>query len=83
MSREATPSDANRAMERAELAVLVAERLRPGEPAEEEWLLGLRALAFAHLGNARRVLGELRGAEEAFARAAELWENTRGKPGIP
>jgi tetratricopeptide (TPR) repeat protein len=74
MSREAALHDATRAVERAELAVLVAERLRPGEPAEEEWLLGLRALAFAHLGNARRVLGELRGAEEAFARAAEMWE---------
>jgi tetratricopeptide (TPR) repeat protein len=83
MSREAALHDTTRAIERAELAVLVAERLRPGEPAEGEWLLGLRALAFAHLGNARRVLGELRGAEEAFARTAELWETYERETGDP
>jgi tetratricopeptide (TPR) repeat protein len=83
MSREAALHDAIRAVERAELAVLAAERLRPGEPAEEEWLLGLRALASAHLGNARRVLGELRGAEEAFAWAAELWERYERETGDP
>jgi tetratricopeptide (TPR) repeat protein len=70
-------------VERAELAVLVAERLRPGEPAEEEWLLGVRALAFAHLGNARRVFGELRSAAEAFARADELWETCERETGDP
>jgi tetratricopeptide (TPR) repeat protein len=83
MSREAAPQDATRAVERAELALLVAERLRPGQPAEEEWLLGLRALAWAHLGNARRVLGELRGAAEAFARSAELWEKAEKETGDP
>jgi tetratricopeptide (TPR) repeat protein len=82
-SREAAPGDAIRAVELAELAVLVAERLRPGEPAEEEWLLELRALAWGYLGNARRVLGELRGAGEAFARAAELWKEAAEEIGDP
>jgi tetratricopeptide (TPR) repeat protein len=82
-SEKVASRDANRAVELAELAVLVAERLRPGEPAEEEWLLGLRALALAHLGNARRVLGELRGAEKAFSRSADLWEKCERETGDP
>ena len=73
-SREASPADANEAVDLAELAVLIAERLRPGRSVEEAWLQELRALAWAHLGNARRVLGELRSAEEAFEAAAGLWE---------
>ncbi|HSG39265.1 MAG TPA: hypothetical protein VLE27_06475 [Thermoanaerobaculia bacterium] len=72
-SREAAPADAGAAVDLAELAVLIAERLPPGRPVEEEWLWELRALAWAHLGNARRVLGELRSAEEAFETSADRW----------
>jgi tetratricopeptide (TPR) repeat protein len=82
-SREAAAGDAARAVELAELAVLVAERLRPGEPAAQEWLLGLRALAWGYLGNARRVLGELQGAEEAFSRAAGLWKESEEEAADP
>lgn len=73
-SREAASADANEAVDLAELAVLIAELLRPGRSVEEAWLQELRALAWAHLGNARRVLGELRSAEEAFEASAGLWE---------
>jgi tetratricopeptide (TPR) repeat protein len=56
--------------ELAELSVAVADGLDPSAytPA---LLADLRARAWAHLGNARRVLSDLRGAEEAFARAEE------------
>ena len=35
-------------------------------------MLDLRARAHAHLGNARRVLGELKAADDAFLRSREL-----------
>lgn len=73
MSRETASADAGAAVDLADLAVLIAERLPPGHPVEEEWLWELRALAWAHLGNARRVLGELRSAEEAFETSAHRW----------
>ncbi|HEX4959849.1 MAG TPA: hypothetical protein VF173_03350 [Thermoanaerobaculia bacterium] len=58
----------------ADLAVHVSSLLGDHEPAEELWLFQLRAYALAHLGNARRVQGELRSAEEAFARSCEWWK---------
>lgn len=82
-SREAAAGDAVQAVELAELAVLVAGRLPPNHPFEPEWLLGLQALAWAYLGNARRVLGELRSAEEAFSRADELWTLGEAEVGDP
>src|SRR6185295_9954647 len=43
----------------------------------------LQGYAEAHLGNARRVHGDLRGAEQAFARACALWkEGAPGDPGL-
>jgi tetratricopeptide (TPR) repeat protein len=50
--------------------VRIAE-LAPGEAA---WRKRLKGYALAHLGNARRVGGDLPAAEEAFGRARELWE---------
>jgi tetratricopeptide (TPR) repeat protein len=48
--------------------VAAAERLDP-EAYNPALLEDLRARAWAHLGNARRILSDLRGAEQAFARA--------------
>lgn len=73
-SLRVAPENATRAVELAELAVIVAARLEEWEPAERTWLLQLRALTYAHLGNARRVLGELRSARRAFRDAERLWE---------
>lgn len=67
------PADAARAVEYAELAVMVSSLLREWQPAEEAWLAELRAYAWAHLGNARRVLGELRSAADAFRTADGWW----------
>jgi len=71
-SERAISRDLAQAERQAELAVTVAEVLEEWQPAEMTWLLELRALALAHLGNARRVRGDLRGAKEAF-KAAERW----------
>jgi transcriptional regulator with XRE-family HTH domain len=67
---------ADQGLELAELALRIAE-LAPGE---ESWRLRLQGYAWAHIGHARK--GEnLPGAEEAFVRAASLWE--AGAPGDP
>jgi tetratricopeptide (TPR) repeat protein len=62
--REQVFSDPALAVETAHLAVRLAGHL--GNTYHPDWVLELRARAFAHLGNARRVLGELKGAEDAF-----------------
>ena len=73
-SRKMAPHDATRAVELAELAVTVALLLEEWQPAESAWLYELRAYAWAHLGNARRVLGELRSAGKAFEQADLAWD---------
>lgn len=73
-SIRAAAEDASQAAELAELACTVAFEIRDGEPIETTWLLELRAYAMAHLGNARRVLGELRSAARAFEKAEMLWD---------
>jgi tetratricopeptide (TPR) repeat protein len=67
-SLEAALDDPARAVTLAELAGHIAELLS-GEAYDPHWLLDLRAKAWAYLGNARRVLGELWSAGEAFRRA--------------
>ncbi len=69
-----TTVDAARAVERAELAVLVSDLLKDDEPVTDRRLYQLRGYAWAHDGNARRVLGDLRGADESFAIADAWWE---------
>jgi transcriptional regulator with XRE-family HTH domain len=69
-SAEAARDSADRAVELAELALRIAE-LAPGEGI---WRSRLQGYAWAHVGNARRVRSDLPGAEEAFRRAAELWQ---------
>lgn len=66
------------ALDLAELALLVAEKVEAAGEFHEEWARDLLALVWAHLGNARRVLGELRSAEEAFRRSEDLWESGSG-----
>jgi tetratricopeptide (TPR) repeat protein len=69
-SLEAALEDAGRAVNFAELGVKVAQTL--GEAYDPNWVLDLRARAYAYLGNAQRVLGELRSAETAFREAEAL-----------
>lgn len=66
--REATLGAPTQAVELAELAVRVAEELVE-EPYHPDWVGDLRARSWAHLGNARRVAGELHSADAAFRRA--------------
>jgi tetratricopeptide (TPR) repeat protein len=69
-SERAAADSAERALELAELARFVAERT----PGGEVWRLRLQGYAWAFIGNARRVGGDLRGADRAFAQARTLWE---------
>jgi tetratricopeptide (TPR) repeat protein len=76
-SREATFSDPAQAVELANLALRVVRHL--GKAYDPNWVMELRARCFAYLGNARRVLGELRSAEDAFVKAeACLIQSTSG-----
>ena len=68
-SVEAAADSPERAMELAETALLIAGLV----PGGERWRAQVEGYAWAFLGNARRVGGDLRGADEAFARSAELW----------
>ena len=69
-SIKAAADNADRAVELAELALLIAE-LAPGD---EAWRSRLQGYAWAHVGNARRVRNDLPSAEEAFVRSRKLWE---------
>jgi tetratricopeptide (TPR) repeat protein len=68
-SQEAVFEEPERAIDYAELAGRIADHLGPVY--DVNWILDLRTQIYSHLGNARRVLGELRSAEAAF-RKAEL-----------
>ena len=70
---------ADGALELAGLALRVAE-LAPGS---EAWISRLQGYTWAFVGNARRVQGDLPGAEEAFLRSDRLWEaGAGGDPGV-
>jgi tetratricopeptide (TPR) repeat protein len=69
-SERAAPGEPQQAVELAELALRVAERVA-GEPA---WLSLLAGYVWAFLGNARRVASDNPGAVEAFSQAWKLWE---------
>ncbi len=66
-SREAVFSDPGKAAELANLALRIVRHL--GAAYDPNWVMDLRARCFAYLGNARRVLGELRSADDAFVKA--------------
>jgi tetratricopeptide (TPR) repeat protein len=69
-SIRAAADNADRAVEWAELAVAVAERV-PGDKASRQ---GLEGFALGHLGNGRRVQGKLPTAKAVFLQARPLWE---------
>jgi tetratricopeptide (TPR) repeat protein len=74
-SREAARERPRSAAQLANLALALSAHL--GEAYDPDWVRDLRALCFACLGNARRALGELHGATDAFDAAALL------RPGSP
>ncbi len=63
-SLDAAFEDPARSVNYADLAVKISQYL--DDAYDPHWVLDLRAKASAYLGNARRVLGELRSAESAF-----------------
>lgn len=67
-SREAAPTDAVLALNLAELALAVAERLDP-EVYGEERVCDFKTAALAALGDARRLTGDFAGARLAFSQA--------------
>jgi tetratricopeptide (TPR) repeat protein len=70
---------ADGALDLASLALRVAE-LALGS---EAWCSRLQGYVWAFVGNARRVKGDLPGAEEAFVRSDRLWEAGAGAdPGV-
>ena len=74
--------DPARAIDLAELAVRVSEFLVEVSY-DPDWVLDLKARAWAYLGNARRILGELWSAESAFRRAEEhLGASMTGNPHV-
>lgn len=77
-SEKAAASDPHRALELADLAVYVAQRLTEGS---ERWRARVEGKAWYAVGNARRVLGRLQWSDEAFTTADELWE--KGAPADP
>jgi tetratricopeptide (TPR) repeat protein len=62
------------AVQTAEVAAKLSSFL--GDAYDPHWVLDLRARAHAYLGNARRVLGELRSAEMAFLQADGFLEQS-------
>jgi tetratricopeptide (TPR) repeat protein len=76
-SFEAVHENPEQATDLAELAVRIAQYL--GDVYDPNWVLDLRARAYAYLANAQRVLGELRSAEAAFRNAEQnLKDSTSG-----
>jgi transcriptional regulator with XRE-family HTH domain len=69
-SRRAVVADVGQAIELAALAVRLAELVPGGEVPRHR----LQAFAYAFLGNARRVAGDLPAADEAFAEVHHLRE---------
>lgn len=79
-SRGEAPDDVERAVSFASLAVQVAGSLPEWQPADNAWLLELRAFALAHLASARRVAGDLPSANAAMREAERDW--TEGFLGV-
>jgi tetratricopeptide (TPR) repeat protein len=76
---EALYDDPHRALDLAEMAHEIADRIEAA-PYGERLVADLRGRAWAHLGNARRALGDLPAAAEALARARECLDDGTGDP---
>ncbi|MFL6291337.1 MAG: helix-turn-helix domain-containing protein [Thermoanaerobaculia bacterium] len=75
---EAAASDsASAAVELAQLALDVAERMPGDKPRRSR----SRGYARGHLGNAQRVQGDLQAAKQSFALSDEEWKTGEGCPG--
>lgn len=72
--RKAVFQDPSQAVDWARLAVRLSDHL--GEMYHPDWIRDLRAQAHAELGNAYRVLGELKSAEHSFFRADEYLKSS-------
>ena len=68
------PAQASEAAHLADLAVHAADLIPGAKPFEEQWIYQLRSLAWAGLGNARKIQGDLSGAERCFEMADSWWE---------
>jgi len=69
--------------EQAQYLVGLAVRIAELAPGEEAWRLRLQGYAWVHASNARRVAGDLPGADKALSRAKKLWEaGATGDPGL-
>jgi tetratricopeptide (TPR) repeat protein len=78
-SCQTAPEQPAEAFHLADLAVHVADRISESGLFEELWVYQLRSLAWAALGNALRVQGDLTGAERGFDMADSWWEaGTKG-----
>jgi tetratricopeptide (TPR) repeat protein len=73
-SCQTAPEQPAEAFHLADLAVHIADRISETDLFEERWVYQLRSLAWAALGNALRVQGDLPGAERSFDMAASWWE---------
>ncbi|HEX3525711.1 MAG TPA: hypothetical protein VH988_01470 [Thermoanaerobaculia bacterium] len=81
-SLEAAAGEPAAAERLAELAVEVAMLVRDfDDPNDESWVKLLRGFAWAHLGKARRSLGDFEGSRVAFDEAKELWEKAFANAG--
>jgi transcriptional regulator with XRE-family HTH domain len=78
LSAEAAAGDADEALELAELALEIARRMEKKEGFEAR----VEGRAWAYLGNARRVRGDLPEAGEAFAEHRRLWLAGRDPEGF-
>jgi len=77
-SEELCSSEPREAIALAEFAGFVAEHVAGPESLQAR----SQGFAAAHLGNAHRVSGKLKAAEEAFARSDELWASGEGAPDL-
>jgi transcriptional regulator with XRE-family HTH domain len=69
-SRQAAASDPEEALGLGDLALSVASRVE----GEEGWRARVEGYCWAHIAHARRAAQDAAGAEEASARARDLWE---------
>jgi transcriptional regulator with XRE-family HTH domain len=78
-SVKAAETSANAALELARLALRVADLI----PGEKAWRCRVQGYAWAHLGYARMVRGEISEAEKAFDRSERLWQaGAAADPGL-